>query len=404
MGRSLLSSLKGQWPRGVAALLSALVLGAFPQVATAQSSTKVRYTVDRRSLIDGTKEELSHVNAIRAVPAGGVSFTELGRSVVRVFGADGKALASIGARGAGPGEFRMITDHGWIGDSLWVLDRQLRRTTIFHRNGTLLGTLPWPAYLARKETSGSGQQVREAPVPVRQLSGGNILMEIAFERTDPVAAGIPPGTEYALFETTPTGAIANVTIAASRRRVCESRWSDGNLSGAIPIPFCAHHVVAVSPNGRRMVLAEQGGRLGEGQVRLLVNNTHGMTQADISFALPVTRIPTRLMEAEIAKVRRGSALSTASLRRREAINRMPRAEVFPAFGAVLIADDGEVWLQRWTGTGTHDWVSVRPERGRTIALLELPPAFRPATLVSDGAWGTTLDADGVPSVMFVSRE
>lgn len=402
MTDSILLSYQRAFVRRRVALILGLLSGVPAATAVAQGS--VRYAVDRQSVVDGTSEELSHVSSIRAIPSGGVSITEFGQSVIRLYGSNGRAGALIGGRGSGPGEFRMITDHGWIGDSLWVFDRQLRRTTIFHRNGNLLGTLSWPSHITGKATNGNILQVSELPVPVRQLRGGYSLMAVSFERTSPVTAGLPMGTEYALFKVTSTGSIAGLTHTANGRRACEMAWSDGDLSGALPIPYCPHNILAVSPTGERVVFAEQGGRFSDGRLRLLVKDSRGEIRADVSLALPVAQIPSRLMDAEIKKLVARSPLAGSSRGPSEAIERMPRAQVFPAFGQLIISDDSEVWLQRWTPSGVPVWVSVRPEVGRAITSLQLPPTFQPATLVPGGAWGTLVDPDGVPSVAFVSRQ
>ncbi|MBK8646135.1 MAG: 6-bladed beta-propeller, partial [Gemmatimonadetes bacterium] len=59
---------------------------------------------------------------------------------IRVFGADGRHRRTIGRRGAGPGEFDAVTAIGLVGDTLWTLDSNLRRVTLFRANGELLTT------------------------------------------------------------------------------------------------------------------------------------------------------------------------------------------------------------------------------------------------------------------------
>lgn len=388
-----------------ALVIVVLAVGAGSRSAEAQVPKVVRYELDARSLVDGSKEELSSVRELRSIPSGGVSFTDVGEPVLRLFGRDGQSLGTIGSRGSGPGEVRyMIGGHGWLADTVWVSDRDLRRTTFFLPDGKLLRTVPWPRHLVLSTARGETEQHMRAPVPVSYLSLGHFLMEAYSERLNPVSVSISDGPEYALFKTDSSGVVLNEIFHAKRTRACEAQWSDGTngMSGSFWIPYCALHVVAISPGGSRAVLAEQGGELADGQARLLVKDSNGKTLADVTLALTTTRIPGRLVEAEIAKIARTGPASS-SPGRRAALDRMPRAKVFPAFGRVLIADDGVVWLQRWIRSGAERWIRVHPERDRAVESVKLPTGFRPAALWSNGIWGVIRDAEDVPSIVFASK-
>jgi hypothetical protein len=134
---------------------------------------------------------------------------------------------------------------------------------------------------------------------------------------------------------------------------------------------------------------------------LLVKDLHGKTLADVTVMLPVMPIPAALFEAEIAKIRQ--AIPNMPPAQRAAIDQLPRATVFPTFGDVLVADDGVVWLQRWTRSGTKTWLRIHPERGLAVVPVDLPVSFRPFSLWKNGVWGTMQDADEVPSIGFASR-
>ena len=62
---------------------------------------------------------------------------------IRVFDTTGIHLGTIGREGSGPGEFRSLEAMGFIGDTLWSIDGDLRRLSFFSPNGTLLVTLPY---------------------------------------------------------------------------------------------------------------------------------------------------------------------------------------------------------------------------------------------------------------------
>ncbi len=384
--------------------LIVLVLAAVPgsRSAEAQSIVVARYQLDARSLVDGSREELSYVWEPRAIPSGGVSFTEIGEPVLRLFGSDGRSLGNIGSRGAGPGEFRLITGHGWLGDTVWVTDRQLRRTTYFTRDGKLLRIVAWPKELLLSASPGRALRHMRPPVPAGYLPNGSLLMGVHFGQSDPTSAGFPAGTDYVLFRTDTLGLILNEIVKADRLTVCSAQWLGDKTGGSIPIPYCPRHFVATSPTGIRSVLAEQGGGLADGQARLLVKDSQGKTLADVTLALPVIRVTAQLFDEEIARIQRVISPSSPT-EQRAAIDNMPRAKVFPAFGKVLVADDGVVWLQRWTRSGAQTWVRVHPEQNREVVPVELPDGFTPFSLWRNGVWGTMRDADDVPSVGFAFR-
>jgi len=64
---------------------------------------------------------------------------------IRMFNHNGDFLRTIGRRGEGPGEFRMLAGILWDRGSrvLWAVDVGGRRFNAFDRSGTVLGTLPY---------------------------------------------------------------------------------------------------------------------------------------------------------------------------------------------------------------------------------------------------------------------
>jgi hypothetical protein len=59
---------------------------------------------------------------------------------IRVYDRDGTHLRTIGGRGEGPGEFRMIGGFGVTGDKVWTSDVMLERLTVFDTAGEVLST------------------------------------------------------------------------------------------------------------------------------------------------------------------------------------------------------------------------------------------------------------------------
>jgi hypothetical protein len=76
-----------------------------------------------------------------AVDADGNAYIVEGRDrQIRVFDPQGRLVRRIGRRGSGPGEFEGGLDLGIVGDTLWVIDSESRRTVLFGLDGTVLAT------------------------------------------------------------------------------------------------------------------------------------------------------------------------------------------------------------------------------------------------------------------------
>jgi len=73
-----------------------------------------------------------------------IYITESQDQVIKVFGSDGKYIKTIGAKGNGPGEFRMIIYLVLTKDrKLVVMDQRARRTSFFDSSGQFLKSFRW---------------------------------------------------------------------------------------------------------------------------------------------------------------------------------------------------------------------------------------------------------------------
>lgn len=84
--------------------------------------------------VDGPEaEQLYRVLGAVRLSDGAIAVANSGTGQVRWFDATGAHIASAGATGDGPGEFRTLTWIGRVGnDSIYAWDRQFRRLTVFH--------------------------------------------------------------------------------------------------------------------------------------------------------------------------------------------------------------------------------------------------------------------------------
>jgi len=99
-----------------------------------------RWSLVEERRIAGPEIEVGMVRDLALHPDGTVFVADLDPVTVHVFGPDGRALATIGQRGSGPGEFGDAF-LALRGDTLLVQDRRASRVTRFDRTGRVIDFL-----------------------------------------------------------------------------------------------------------------------------------------------------------------------------------------------------------------------------------------------------------------------
>ena len=129
-------------PAAIAAVLLQLCSGTACErpVKSAQGGIPVIEAVEDLR-IDAVEHDLGPVSWAGVSPSGVIALIQGQDHAVRLFDSSGKAIATVGREGAGPGEFERPVRGGWIADTLWISDTQLRRVTMIGPQGDLLGTI-----------------------------------------------------------------------------------------------------------------------------------------------------------------------------------------------------------------------------------------------------------------------
>lgn len=83
----------------------------------------------------------SSIGSVWLSPEGEVYVAETRALEIRVYSSEGQLLRTYGRGGDGPGEFRSIRAFGVVGDTLWVSDGTLARTTLFGPDGAVGATV-----------------------------------------------------------------------------------------------------------------------------------------------------------------------------------------------------------------------------------------------------------------------
>jgi hypothetical protein len=266
--------------------------------------------------------------------------------VIRIFGADGGYVRSIGRQGAGPGEFRSLD---WIeiaGDTIFALDASARRITVFLQDGSAAGSI-----------SVSAEAGAPLAGPLRLGDGSFVVHHVQMDGLRRVAAG----TEQAGQTLRNTSALVHYDRSGS---LIGSIFVGPGLESAVilragqpammPAPFARDLAYALW-NGNVFVGTQDAYEIraytASGALRTIVRwdgPDLTLTPADVGS----------LKAHNLAQVR-GNTQAEQSYERLFA--EMPFPPAKPAYGRVLVDPLGQLWVatpafpptppDRWTVFG-----------------------------------------------------
>jgi hypothetical protein len=174
------------------------------------------------------EDAFGSISAVATDSRGRVFVADWLASEIRVYAADGALLTVLGRAGDGPGEYRSINSLQTHGDSLFVLDAQTRRVTVYSpfadHQGEMVRTIQVPAFDARPDQLMIGD------------SGKFFVRYTTFALGGPAGA---PGVTVRSF--TPEGELVDDTLVI----MPGPEWlvMDG---GAEWMPFGAHPTIRLS--------------------------------------------------------------------------------------------------------------------------------------------------------------
>ena len=363
-------------------------------------ATLPAWTAERDLRVGSVGDSATVLTWFRAmeVGPGGLMYTvHPQEQVVRVFDADGAVVRLVGGRGEGPGEFQNVGTLGWVADTLWVLDFSGYRFSQFDADGDYLGSFSVPF------VAGPDPTQRQPPRAYGLLFDGTVH-------------GAPPAFSHLID----AGVITHDVPMLMTR--------DGQVTDSLlPVPY-GRNLWAISdpdaPNRGGTYMSQpyaDGPQWGfvPGERALVVLDREAPTQAEgaafrltkVDFAgdtlfsrtYPYEAIP--LPEAEVdsildttvawisgSRFMGGLAEGTA---RAWAARGLYRPPFRPPIAAMVLARNGEIWLQEPSSGDQAPWL-VLSRTGEPTARVSLPSSVN--VLVTDGAhvWGSENDEFEVP--------
>jgi hypothetical protein len=304
----------------------------------------------------GEAEQFERVVAVLRSANGAIVVADQGASQVRVFDARGSMLRTIGRRGEGPGEFLSLDGLFTLADTVFAWDGRLRRLSVFAPTGSLARTV------TVQRSSSPGMLT-----PVGVLSNGYLLARA----TRPVVAGrTQPGVHRDSMQVIlldATGAVVTpiATIPGGESFVL----TQGRSTSVTDLPFAQRghatardgiFVLAVSDR-YEFDVHDRNGRLHRA-VRANVAERR-ISDADLS----------RARDRELQRLRDIGFYDRMKDNVEQKYRSMPRGRTAPAFGGILLSQDGRVWIRlAQAASGDARTWAVHGADGQVQRTYELP--------------------------------
>ena len=319
-----------------------------------------------RNLLMSEGESFYFGTIIDVAPAsdGRIFVADADAGHIKVLTPDGSLMDTLGRKGEGPGEFQRLRQVSLArGDSLFVLDSQRRRVSVFAPSGRLARGL-----------SVDASQGFPRRIMVPENRSGLVLQHEAFALSEDVEHG-----KHVVRRVRPDGSVVDTLVTQRRAPSHRAQREDAKL--LIPIPFMPSLHTALGPTNR--VHVARGDSLAV--VRYALDGEH-RREVSIPFE-PVT-----VTDADKDRV----------LKNYSDEHPMPRDKIpatKPAFTDLLVDDQGRYWFGRPTATpDSTDWWVAWPDKQRVVTTT-LPSEVRLHEVVNGRVYGQTTTENGAPALV-----
>ena len=377
-------------------VVAAAVLTSEASVAGAQSSVR-NWTLTPVLRIDGEKHDLISPTFVLVDRAGRMLLGQGQDNQIVMFDASGKRAGTIGRTGSGPGEFRMLTEAGFVGDSLWAYDIGLRRTTVF------TPTNRYARAISLTSVSTAGSEFAATGLlyepQTRAVYGDGTLLVLPGRNIRNVQNASPPGIRYWRV------AKGDSTVGTVRKLIAQLpsdlgtfiHWTSDSSNFGFTIPGFPSPLHAVSADGQRIVVVTttlKDASAGTLTIEVLSGEGERILKRDIPVA---TQSLTKRAADSMLAAR--SKILQPAVRRifdREAPKRMPVAIAPATF--VQLGRDGTIWVALQPTSSSKRYL-VLDAAAIPIGNVTVPRNTRVAVADRTNLWAVETTEDGIPNVV-----
>ncbi len=345
------------------------LLGGIVRTISAAPSDSGRWSLELLHEIrpdDGTPGELLEPSDVALTDHGHVVVADAGAGHITVYDASGTFVRTIGAKGEGPGEFRVA----WLavrGDTLFVQDPQLARGSTFR--------ISTGEFLTSRNTA----CCYWAPIGID--GSGRAVMPMM--RSDPDTSAGPA----AWYVRAPLSSTSADTVRVPQRRAPSSVWEVKNgdrMQMTVTVPLAPRELRTVDPLGG-FVTAWNGdyvlrvSRQGDDTVALF-GRVH--TAERVSSAEKQAIVDARI-EGMSGSTGPGSVPEPV-LRESFVTSKIP--DVRPPFESFHVDPLGRTWVRRSLADTTLVELDLFSADRRWLDVVRVPGALWPAAMWTSMAW------------------
>jgi hypothetical protein len=389
-------------------VLSALI--ALPSSAKSQAVPQ-RQLVEALRL-DGNDEDFAGPISVLIGPKGEMILPMFTDSHVRFYDGAGKRVATFGRKGSGPAEFERMTQHGLVGDTIWLYDSSLRRLTYTSTSGKLIRTEPLSPNLNQGMTgglSGASAGAIFSFVPAAVTKDG-MLISRGSVVTGPGATPNSVATESSIIATTRSGDKTRVLGKMPPSDHAFVRYNPTPTSGmSQAVPFTFQPVTTFADDGSRYatLTVEWAGTGGTYTVSVF-STRDGTVQFKRAFPFTGVPIPSRSLDSAVNSlgVTPTGAPSSPTYARpgvTEKIREMARERLpknYPPVAGLKFGEDGTVWvtLRRPSPTAGRPVIALDAS-GNPLFTVALPLRASLAAASRTALWLLVSDDDDITSLV-----
>ncbi|HYV98033.1 MAG TPA: hypothetical protein VE967_11300 [Gemmatimonadaceae bacterium] len=376
-------------------VLATVALALIAGVSQAQTVSKLRATEEMR--IDGAAESLVGFYTLVVGRDGRIAIPQNSDGTIAFYDDRGHKLGTFGRKGAGPGEFNILTgDMGWVGDTLWVFD---------FNNGRRVTYISPDRKLVRAPSIATGTPYDPTPTAsgVKHVS----LAAAHIERVYPDGTMLAPWSFGAAYDdqryivVTRSGDIVREVAKLPRSNGRVDVRTNGQHASA-DIPFFGAPQHSVSGDGTRIAMLSTTTMAGaNGSYNVTVVRSTADTVFSKTYAFQGVRIPQAAKDSVLNRMIERGKVNTPEGRfpgeelAKLAKEKMP--EYYAPVKDIVAGDDDTTWLvMRETGPGER--VRALDARGNVIGDVTLKARSMLARATRTTLWVIEFDADGTPSV------
>jgi hypothetical protein len=338
--------------------------------------------ITRVADVDLAGSGIPRVGVIVAARDGGVVVAVPHDEQIAVIGPNGKIVQKIGGAGSGKGQFTGLGALGWVGDTLWAADNELKRITLFSPAGFGVARVV-PAVTAA--IHGPSGDVEPFPLALRPGALVALYPNGSGLYNALIGAGSVVPADWHRPSGGGPGILLRADAAGRYRQLIE--WLDPTFcSPGVPTLFCPRLLSSVSADGGVVAdaYAPTAGA-DSGAMIVTVRDGNGRVLYTRRYPMQLTALTSRDADSLMRRYAvPGKASGSAGAF---------HPTIYAPLQAIIATRDSSVWIgERTTAAGTR-WLLL-DAIGKLRGAVLLPPGVRLRAADRGALWAT--EGDGTP--------